>query len=485
MPVFPCDLYGRWRAGAAADAGLRETAPEGPPPERLLQQVWRHQRLRRGALSTLDGRPVTVLHPGFWNREAGPDFRDAVVQVGDDVPQAGDVEIDLHPGNWRQHRHHENVAYRNVRLHVVWEPGAGPGALPTVSIRQALDAPLPELQLWLDAGPGADLPAGQAGRCAPAFHELPVPWREELLGQAANVRLQRKAGQLAARARDAGWEQALWEGLLAALGFKHNAWPMRRLAELRPRIVGDAQNPPDPEALQARLLGVAGLLPADLPRAPAANTDFQRRLWDLWWRERDRLVDCLLPRTVWRLSGVRPANHPQRRLALAAHWLADPGWLRRLETWLAADLSATAAPREFLVALAVPMDAFWSWHWTLRSTRLPHPQPLLGPPRATDLAINVLLPWFWSRAQAGRNDAVCRRVEERYFRWPAAEDNTVLRLARQRLLAGTVAHRPRRAALQQGLLQVVRDFCDCTNAICDGCRLPEYLRTATSTPDAR
>jgi Ni,Fe-hydrogenase III component G len=35
------------------------------------------------------------------------------------------------------------------------------------------------------------------------------------------------------------------------------------------------------------------------------------------------LLTCILPRPAWKFHGLRPANHPQRRLALAAHWLAD------------------------------------------------------------------------------------------------------------------------------------------------------------------
>jgi len=63
-----------------------------------------------------------------------------------------------------------------------------------------------------------------------------------------------------------------------------------------------------------------------------------------------------------------------------------------------------------------------------------HPQALLGAQRVTDLAVNVVLPWFWSRAVAGRNETMKARVEHRYFAWPRGEDNAVLRAARQRLL---------------------------------------------------
>ena len=59
--------------------------------------------------------------------------------------------------------------------------------------------------------------------------------------EAALVRLHGKAVHIQARARQAGWDQALWESWLRALGYKHNIWPMQRLAELRPRISPPSQ----------------------------------------------------------------------------------------------------------------------------------------------------------------------------------------------------------------------------------------------------
>ncbi|MDW8310608.1 MAG: hypothetical protein RMK20_14635, partial [Verrucomicrobiales bacterium] len=56
-----------------------------------------------------------------------------------------------------------------------------------------------------------------------------------------------------------------------------------------------------------------------------------------------------------------------------------------------------------------------------------------------------------------------------------AQDNAVLRLARARLLGGAPL-RPAGAALQQGLIQVVRDFCEHSNALCEQCRFPELVR---------
>jgi hypothetical protein len=77
-----------------------------------------------------------------------------------------------------------------------------------------------------------------------------------------------------------------------------------------------------------------------------------------------------------------------------------------------------------------------------------------------------------------------REVERRFLAWPAAEDNSVLKLARQRLLGTANAHALKSAAAQQGLMQIVRDFCDHSNAICTDCRFPGLIKPLIGYPAA-
>jgi hypothetical protein len=104
---------------------------------------------------------------------------------------------------------------------------------------------------------------------------------------------------------------------------------------------------------------------------------------------------------------------------------------------------------------------------------------LLGEARVTDLAVNVVLPWLWIRGASARapgNEQLQAEVERRFFAWPAAEDNSVLKLARQRLLGTSNARAVQGAAQQQGLMQIVRDFCEHSNAVCADCRFPDLVR---------
>jgi hypothetical protein len=472
VALLPANFYEEWRERAHGRFAVHESASE-IPPERLLQQIWFHQRLLRDELKTLDGQRLRVIHPGFWNKEPGPDFRNAVLQLGKNAAITGDIEIDLHPSGWRGHGHAENPAYKNVILHIIWDSGnrlGQPSSHPTVSLKQFLDSPFSEIARWLQCEP-SPIPSAMRGQCSAPLSQLEPETLVELLDQAALIRFRRKAAQIEARARQRGWEQALWEELLAALGYKHNTWPMRRVAELAPLVANQKLAAGEAEA---RFLGLGNLLPGEIAVTKTEADRHARRLWDHWWRQADGLDP--VPKSAWRFAGLRPANHPARRLALASQWAASGSILQQLEQWLLAEIDCDDLESTLAKALAVSESPFWTRHWTFRSKPTAAPQPLLGASRATDLAINVILPWLWIRARAGRNERLQKEAQWRYLAWPPAQDNAVLKLARERLFAGRC--KPKTAAHQQGLIQIVRDFCDHSNAACEHCRFPELVRAA-------
>ena len=471
VPEAVC--YSQWRR-SGVNAALQETA-RSVPPERLLQAVWQTQKLHRDRLRLTDGRQLQVLHPGFWNHESGPDFQQAVLRIGGEPPMNGDVEVDPAATDWQAHGHADNPAFERVVLHVIWH-GAAKSGLPTLELQPHLACQLNEMAEASTEPPS--LPQEFAGRCRAPLATLIPAARRELLAQAATVRMETKAQALAQIGRSHGWEQALWHGLFRAMGYKHNTWPMQYLAEHLASF--RQQGAATALGWQARLLGAAGLLPSEVQAYAVASRESLQPLWHRWWRERDALAEVCLPRAVWRMDGVRPANHPVRRLVLLAHWLTQGDFIERLECWMQRETPKPQWISSLFDCLAVTPDAFWRWHWTWNSSRQSRECPLMGTSRVTDLAMNVVLPWFHARFHAGRNGPGLQRVLERYHHWPSAQDNAVLKLARQRLFGG-----PRRlqgAAQQQGVLQIVRDFCDHAPATCEDCSFPDLVQ---SWPDQR
>jgi hypothetical protein len=469
--------YVAWRRQFLRDR-LREITDDAPP-EHLMQVVWQHQRLHPGKLKLSDGRPVRILHPGFCSLEGGPDFRNAVIRLGDEEAIRGDVEIDVECSGWKAHGHDRNPAFRNTILRVVWKK-SGRNTELVLPMRPALDSPWSRLAEWAITQPLGDLPSKLRGACCAPLTAADGTQLAAVLREAGQVRLGEKGEGFRTRARQVGWEQSLWEGLFAALGYKHNQWPMRRVAEQLPFLGKSSES----NALrwQAILLGVSGLLPVSLP-AEQKRSVYLRELWDIWWRVRDSYTAQTLPSMVWRLGGVRPVNRPERRLALAADWLAHGELIRRVEDWVS---GTHGSPRKAAVALEQTLadsedsnDSFWRSHYTFAARELSKPGPLLGAGRTADLAVNVILPWLWARAKAGKNGILVGRIEEHYFTWPKAADNAVLKFARQRLLGSPSQKLFKTAAAQQGLLQIVRDFCAHTDALCTDCPFPNYVRSMT------
>src|SRR5215472_5802192 len=72
-----------------------------PVSERLVQCIWYDQRIVTAALRTIEGTSLEIVFPGWWNLEAGPDFRHATIKFADGTERQGDIEIHLRSDDWK------------------------------------------------------------------------------------------------------------------------------------------------------------------------------------------------------------------------------------------------------------------------------------------------------------------------------------------------------------------------------------------------
>lgn len=462
---------------------LREPSPRKRGfqySERHVQGVWYDGRLRPDLLRTSDGEQVTVEDPGIWNLEAGPDFLGAVVRVDPGRRRIkGDVEVHIHPSGWTQHGHADDPRYDGVRIHVTYFPGTvKPGALPPGTVQLSL-------KRGLDASPwfsfesvdvGAYPYAARATRppCATVFQTWSPDQRGAVLDAAGEERLRRKAKRLAARLEEIGPEQTIYEEVLTALGYKHNKTPFRRLAERLP--VDELRRLSDGNDLRAYALlaGTSGLLPDQLQsRWPEGTRRFMREVWDHWWKSRDALEGRILDRSAWRLAGVRPANHPLRRLR-AASLLFGVGPEPASALVEARGPDALGVAHRALEGLACP---FWSNRLGLGGERRDEPTALLGASRIRAILTNTLVPYLaatgrWPDLQPGYLD-----------RLPREEPNRTVRVAAHQFFGPDHAPSLYRSALRrQGLLQIFQDYCLNDRSRCADCPFPDALRNY-ATPE--
>src|SRR6185437_11545466 len=103
--------------------------------------IWRHRYFNHQHLCTESGLPLEILFPGRWNKDQGPDFRNAQIRIGDHIFE-GPVELHVLTSDWIRHAHDDDVHYRDTILHVVWDndwpshPVALPGGIPVLALHQ-------------------------------------------------------------------------------------------------------------------------------------------------------------------------------------------------------------------------------------------------------------------------------------------------------------------------------------------------------------
>ncbi len=186
-------------------------------------------------------------------------------------------------------------------------------------------------------------------------------------------------------AENHGREEALFQELAAALGYKQNKLPFTLLAQRLPVAVLRTHD----DIAEALLFGVSGFLAApDLSVYESGTRVYLRTLWDQWWRHRDEMQRLVLPEKLWRLSGARPLNHPQRRLgALAAIAREWPQFLHSL-----GETDAPSRPRRLsFIRLRHP---FWNHHYTLTSEAASPEMALVGESRVSEILANVVIPFL-------------------------------------------------------------------------------------------
>jgi hypothetical protein len=432
------------------------------PSELELQARWFAGDFGKRFVSTA-GDQIDVIQFGTWNREAGPDFRDAAIQINGGEPIRGCIEIDLLDRSWETHGHAINPAFEATVLHVFVEKSErefftrtkSNSNVPQVCIDPAT---LPEVF-------NANVPLARPGRCQAPLKDLPEERVFSVLDAAAHFRLRQKANRIRNKINIHGRDETLFHEIAGALGYKENKLPFTLLAQRLPlRFL--RENVADCEAL---LFGGAGFLQtSDLDVYKKSAREYVRQLWDGWWPHRDEVQRLILPADTWRLSSTRPVNHPQRRLAALAILARDWSRLQR-----ASGKSSVAAANNFFEALE---HSFWNFHYTLTATASPKKMALIGESRVADILANVLFP-FWVAHDAEASTAPSTHLWTEYTKLPAQLSNRRLETAATRLFGNdprrkeflkTVAH-------QQGLLQIYEDFCMQDNSDCAQCPFPEQM----------
>ena len=405
--------------------------------EAFLQYVWQHQLLE-GELVTTDGLPVVVERPGILNRDAGPDFFDARVRIGDTL-WVGNLEVHVKSSDWNRHRHTNDRAYDNVILHVVYRCDTGVTLhdchpLPTIELsRNIADA------IWNNYEALQNPPAEIPIPCMDHLAEVPSFYVDSYLERLTLERLERKCAtvrQLLQETRGS-WEHTCYRLMAHYFGGKANAFPFELLA--KNTDLGLLSRWRDnPQRIEALLMGQAGLLEGYF------EDEYPRQLQTDYEALRQGLGLEPIKGFLWKYHRMRPNGFPTLRISQFARLVCQSHHLfsHMLEVSDAAEL------RKFFDVTASP---YWDMHY-----RFDQPSPgtakRLGEDFIHTLIINAWVPLLFEYGNHLGGQQYKDRAVSILQQLPPEKN----RIVRQWTAAGVGALN---ASQSQALLQLYNEHC--------------------------
>jgi hypothetical protein len=274
--------------------------------EKLLQYLWNFKVFHTFDFKDVEGNIVEIIEFGKWNTNAGPDFLDAKVKVGN-ILLAGHIELHVKSSDWIFHNHSQDPNYQNIILHVVFHHDTEIDELtdnhiPTLELKDYVDENILRKYEKLATG-------SQFIPCEPIFNPSKIPFNfheDNILKklEEKSVEIERNLQQF-----KNNFEAVLFHSFAYSFGLKVNAFIFKQMAEsIDFSIINKIrQNRMQMEAL---LFGISGWL--DHPE------DEQMRLWK---REFDFIKAKFSISDIQfrpKFLRLRPPNFPTIRLSQLA-----------------------------------------------------------------------------------------------------------------------------------------------------------------------
>jgi hypothetical protein len=276
--------------------------------EDFLHYVWKFKLFDRKDLRTNDGEELEIFSVGMHNTDAGPDFQNARVRIGD-TTWAGNVEVHLSSSDWQKHGHITDNAYENVILHVVYRDDqplilSNGRRVPTLELLNRIPDELYIRYHNLVFGHQTIIP------CEASIASVDNITLHNWLTRVLVERLEKRSAAVitALNLNRGDWEETFYQVLAANFGFKTNALPFEMLSKSLPQNIL-AKHKNNPAQIEALVFGQAGFLTEDVkdeyPQKLRREYEFFRKKYKL----------TPIENHLWKFMRMRPKNFPTVRLA--------------------------------------------------------------------------------------------------------------------------------------------------------------------------
>lgn len=318
--------------------------------ESFLHFIWQFQKFDASDLLDTEGNLVRIFKVGEHNSNAGPDFLNTKIKVGNMIWH-GHVEIHVSSSSWNAHGHQNDPSYETVVLHVVWKNDVpildkNGKVIPTIELKDRISNDLlSQSNRLLDSA--ENIP------CNELLHLVKPMQVFAMQEKMAIERLENKSHfvfELLERNKG-DWEETAYQLLSQNFGFKINVHPFLKLAQTLPFKLLKKHSGSDIQ-IEAMLFGMAGFLneiPKDNYHSSLMNEyAFLSRKYALEGLEMNK--------AEWKYLRLRPANFPTVRLSQLAALLCKRSHI--FDT-----LISFERPKNLINKLKIEPSKYWTQHY--------------------------------------------------------------------------------------------------------------------------
>ena len=351
--------------------------------EKFLHFIWQHQLFDKSSIQTHNQEDIHVIHPGYYNQHAGPDFLQAKIRIGP-IEWNGAVEIHYKSSDWNAHKHSDNHAFENVILHLVWEHDTeikyqNGASIPVLSLKHKID--------YKYVYQYENLIHNQSFiPCESLINNVPEIIVKKTLERALFDRFDSKTARVLAMYNDNNnnWEETAYQLIAATLGLKINTeafeklslyLPLKYLLKHRDNIV----------QLEALLFGVAGFLSENID-----DEYYQKLQQEYQFLKHKYQLNKELHISEWKFLRLRPVSFPTVRIAqFAALIHTIPNFFNLI--------SIVHDPEKFLKKLVISQSNYWQQHYQF-GKKSNAKIGKLGNDTIYSIVINAIVPFVFAQA---------------------------------------------------------------------------------------
>ena len=414
--------------------------------EDFLHYIWKYRLVEQENFATTEGERIDVLNPGIHNTDAGPDFFNAKIKIGD-TQWVGNVEIHINTSDWAKHKHDSDKAYDNVILHLV-----GCNDIDENTISRSNGQKIPLAQLSYNRSYQDNYKQLNASNewvaCSKWLNEIDSFTTNYWLNKVLIERLSEKTTYISdlLTMNNNSWEDTYYQHLARTFGLSINSIPFEMMARALPLIyIGKHKS--NITQVEALLFGQAGMLEGD-----DCTDDYYLMLKKEYQFLRHKFNLTPIEKHLWKFLRLRPANFPTIRIAQFAQLIHRSSSLFSKIIDIASNEKGEVLFKKISDLFDMQTSPYWETHYTFGKESKKRTKKI-GSSFIHILLINSIVPFLFARGASINNENLKTRSLELLEEIKPEKNSIIEQWNNQGIKADN-------AYTSQALIHLKKNYCD-------------------------